>query len=300
VCGDSSKSKFKTRGSIFLHQGSYIFHCYNCNETWPLFKLIQFIDQGLAKEYSLEKFKDSAQYKRPTHVYRQSHTTTHEDQSARSNRFVSASALDLTHPAKKYLTHRKVEKMDRVAYIENPKEWLDSLGEKTVNDSPQLAFLLKDFKGTWFGAQLRALDSSQSKYRFQTVIFAPGHVKAFGCETINKDAQTLYVVEGATDSLMLDNAVAALDASLHTTASKLGLPKEKTVLVFDNEPSNKQIVSSMEKAIADGWKVVIWPRSIKSKDLNECVCKNESLSFVQSEVYQGLTAKLKLSTWKNT
>jgi len=42
-------------------------------------------------------------------------------------------------------------------------------------------------------------------------------------------------------------------------------------MVFDNEPSNKEIVNAIEKYIQNGYSVAIWPDHIQQKDVNDMV-----------------------------
>ena len=71
------------------------------------------------------------------------------------------------------------------------------------------------------------------------------------------------------------------------------------VYVLDNEPRNKEIVSKYEKLIASGNSIVIWPSTIKEKDLNDMVMTGHDVqSVVESSTYQGLEAIIKLNAWK--
>jgi len=71
------------------------------------------------------------------------------------------------------------------------------------------------------------------------------------------------------------------------------------VYVYDNEPRNKQIVERIEKTIDAGHRVVIWPKDIDEKDLNDLYNTGVNVrSMVESSIYQGLEAKLQLSNWK--
>ena len=71
------------------------------------------------------------------------------------------------------------------------------------------------------------------------------------------------------------------------------------IWVYDNEPRSRQITDKLSKSIDAGDSVVIWPRSIKEKDLNDMSNSGVNVqSVVQSNVYQGLKAKLQLSNWK--
>jgi len=69
--------------------------------------------------------------------------------------------------------------------------------------------------------------------------------------------------------------------------------------VYDNEPRNKQIVQRYEKCIDKGESIVIWPESIKQKDINDMVLAGHNVqSVVECNTYKGLEAKVKFNLWK--
>jgi hypothetical protein len=48
-----------------------------------------------------------------------------------------------------------------------------------------------------------------------------------------------------------------------------------------------------------GQKVVIWPSTIKEKDINDMVLSGLNVQdVIKSNTYSGLEAKLKFTTWK--
>lgn len=74
---------------------------------------------------------------------------------------------------------------------------------------------------------------------------------------------------------------------------------KNTVFVFDNEPRNKEIVAKYEKVIKNGYSVVVYPSSIKEKDLNEMFLAGRDVQdIVECNIYSGLEATLKLNDWK--
>jgi hypothetical protein len=113
---------------------------------------------------------------------------------------------------------------------------------------------------------------------------------------ITKD---VYVTEGPLDSLFLDNAVAAGSSDMN--AIKSVIPKEKLVLVFDNQPRNKEIVKLMEKAINEDYKLVIWPEKICEKDINEMYLAGLAVQeIINQNTFSGLELKLNFTRWKKT
>ena len=71
------------------------------------------------------------------------------------------------------------------------------------------------------------------------------------------------------------------------------------IWVFDNEPRNREIVNRISKVIDRGDKVVIWPRNIIEKDVNDMINSGQNITEVlESNVYSGLQAKIKFNNWK--
>ena len=72
-----------------------------------------------------------------------------------------------------------------------------------------------------------------------------------------------------------------------------------TVWIYGNEPRNREIVSRIERTINNGARVVIWPKDIQEKDINDMFLSGLNVqSVVESNIFSGLEAKLKFNTWK--
>jgi len=85
-----------------------------------------------------------------------------------------------------------------------------------------------------------------------------------------------------------------------TSFGKLNELKLKDlVVVLDNQPRNKEIITLLEKTINNNIKVVIWPQSIEEKDINEMVLAGRNVKKILEEnTFQGLHAKAKMIAWK--
>ena len=118
--------------------------------------------------------------------------------------------------------------------------------------------------------------------------------KLFGLDTLNTN-DPIYIVEGPFDSFFLENSVAMCGSDIDIRS----FGWSDYIWVYDNEPRSRQITDKISKSIDRGDKVVIWPSGIEHKDLNDMSNYGINVkSVVQSNVYQGLEAKLKLSNWK--
>ena len=71
------------------------------------------------------------------------------------------------------------------------------------------------------------------------------------------------------------------------------------VYVYDNEPRNKEILRRIEKCIDKGESVLVWPRHIEQKDINDMVLSGyDIMSVLKSNIYSNLEAKIKFNNWK--
>jgi len=118
--------------------------------------------------------------------------------------------------------------------------------------------------------------------------------KIYGYDSIRKELP-VYVVEGPFDSTFIDNSIALCGADGNLRC----LEGSSVVLVYDNEPRNREIVSRIGNSIGRGDRVVIWPRDIVEKDINDMVLAGINVkSVIESNTYSGLEAKVKFTEWK--
>jgi hypothetical protein len=146
----------------------------------------------------------------------------------------------------------------------------------------------------------RALETSDYKLRYVTLRTDDSKDKLiFGVDRMNIH-ETVKIVEGPIDSLFLSNCIASGDANLSLTSKNISAGKK--VLIFDNEPRNKEIVKMIEVAIKSDNYVVIWPNTIKGKDINEMVMSGLTVSeiedIISSNTFSGLEAQAKFIFWK--
>ena len=111
---------------------------------------------------------------------------------------------------------------------------------------------------------------------------------------ITKD---VYVTEGPLDSLFLDNAVAAGSSDLNKIEKYV--PKDKMVLIFDNQPRKREIVNLISKAIDNNYRMVIWPENISKKDINDMILDGVAVKdIINRNTFESLELKLEFTKWK--
>ena len=150
-------------------------------------------------------------------------------------------------------------------------------------------------KGEIFAYQGRAFGKEIPKYI--TIKLDEDADKIYGLDRVNKNKQ-IYVVEGPIDSMFLDNCVAVAGADF---SKRLPIDGEVTI-IFDNEPRNKEICKQIEKTISQGKNIVLWPESIKQKDINDMILAGYSKDVVQQIIkdntFNGASAQLRFAEWR--
>ena len=118
--------------------------------------------------------------------------------------------------------------------------------------------------------------------------------KIYGLDQI-RGGTPVYITEGPFDSTFICNSIAMCGADGDVRNWGVSTP----VWVYDNEPRSKEITTRISNTIDRGDKVVIWPTNVKEKDINDMVLAGHDVqSIVESNVYDGLKAKLQFNTWK--
>lgn len=295
-CGDSSKSKNKSRGYFFEYKNSFVFKCHNCGITKGFAKFLQDISVGLYDQYLLEKYKEGTTGKgrrisNPKFDFKKPEFKTIAKQTIFDS-LPKISDLNTTHPAKQYLLDRKIPEkyFSNFYYAEDFNAWENN--KNTIKEA-RIILPLTSEDGNTFGYQARSLNKN-SNLRYITTILDKQYPKLFGLDRINTD-KNIYITEGPFDSLFLSNGIAMCGADV--VLDRVSYPTH--TFVYDNEPRNKQIVERYQKCIEKGESIVIWPDLIKQKDINDMVLAGYNVqSVVECNTYKGLEAKVKFNLWK--
>ena len=118
--------------------------------------------------------------------------------------------------------------------------------------------------------------------------------KIYGLDKID-ETKPIFITEGPFDSTFVENSVAMCGSDLDVRT----FGWSNYIWVFDNEPRNREIVERIDKTIGRGDKIVIWPKQIVEKDINDMVLSgHDIMPILKSNTYSGLEAKVKFNNWK--
>jgi len=301
-CGDSKKSSSKARGFVYRKKNDMFFKCHNCGVGQTLGNLIKFLDPTMYKEYVFERFKDGkVESEKPEFDFTPSKIlkskTANEKQLDSLKRF---DQLVTTHPAKKFVFDRLIPKehWDKFFFCSKFFEWTNSIVPNKFpslqKDHPRVVIPFYDRAGKFFAFQGRAFGKEQPKYI--TIKFDETKQKIYGIDRIDLN-KPVMITEGPIDSLFLDNAIALAGAD-----AVVNIQHTQCTMIFDNEPRNEHIVNRMKTAVDKNFNLVVWPESLKYKDINDMIIAGMSStkvsSLIHSSTYCGLEAHQHINNWK--
>lgn len=299
-CGDSKKYKNKARGYFIRVKTDLIYKCHNCGvgRSFPNFLKEQAVD--LHDEYVMERYKEGLTGKGRYVKSPESLFTVKKPKTIKiPDGLQTIASLNKEHPAKDYILKRGIPEKyhTELYYAEKFQAWVNTQkhtysDESLKYDHPRVIIPLIE-GGSWFGFQGRSLDP-KDKMRYVTVILEDDKKKIYGLNHCSFD-ETLFVTEGPIDSLFLKNAIAMVGADVDWKFAE----EKNVVFVYDNEPRNEQIVRRMQTVIDRGLRLVIWPKHIQQKDINDMVQAGHTVqSIVECNTTSGLKAQLTLNDWK--
>ena len=303
-CGDSKKSLNKCRGYFITKKEGIVYHCHNCGIHMWLSQLLKQIDFGLYKQYMAEKFVDSDVKKKfyepnPNDDFKKPKFITESPLRV----LKKISQLNNDHPAKQYVLKRKLLNPTHAKLFYCPKffAWVNTIIPdkfEVYRDEPRLVIPFIDKEQNLFGFQGRSFDPKATTKYF-TIMLDESMPKVYNLDTVDFSKRT-YITEGPIDAMFLPNSIAMAGADL--TFRNLDIIPANSIMVFDNEPRNLEMVKRAEKVIELGFNIFIWPNSVIQKDINEMICADisaaEIVRMIDTNSFSGFVAYAKLSEWK--
>jgi len=302
------KNKTKARGYVFPKGNNLFYRCHNCGVSISVGNFIKAVDESLYKEFVLEKYKSGE-----TNNTRSANTilnipSPRFDKLDKQKVFEHAEWVDKLpsgHFCLVYCVKRHIPAniLSKLLFTPHYKQFCDALVPnhgKTIVDDARLVIPFYDEYNELIAVSGRALETGDKTLRYITLRTNDSQDKLiFGMDRVDLN-QTVKIVEGPVDSLFLKNCIASGDANLVLCADAIS--SDKIVLIFDNEPRNKEIVKMMQNAIGLKYDVVIWPDTIGGKDINEIILSGKSQDeieeIISSNTFRGIEAQLKFNMWK--
>lgn len=301
ICGDSVKSKTKSRGYIYKKKNQLFYKCHNCEIGMSFGNFLKSTSTQLYNQYKLELYVQKQEQKETKQLVKLEKLKT----QAIDLGLKSLAELPDNHVAVKYIRERKIptEYYNQLYYTDDFQSWAmeKTNGEyknkyKSETSDPRIVIPFYYRKNNLVAVQGRSLIPGQLRYI--TLKFDKDAPKIYGLDRWNP-SKISFLVEGPLDSLFLPNTIAAADSNLTSCLEKLRCDKSKIILIHDNESRNFEICSQLKKSIDSGYRVVIWPEIIKEKDINDMVIAGRHvLKIISDNIYKGAEALIRFDQWK--
>jgi|TARA_R110002074_G_scaffold70854_3_gene164239 transcription elongation factor Elf1 len=296
-CGDSKKSRTKARGFVFRKKNDLFFKCHNCGVGASLGNLVKTVDSKTYKDYIFERYKKGVETRSSPQPEFHFNAPVFRKKGILKT-LKSISDLSTDHPARKIIEKRLIpfKSFSDIYLCESFYKFTNSIIPNkfpTLNgDHPRLLIPFRDEQGEVFAYQGRAFGNEQPKYI--TIKLDDDKDKIFGLDRVDK-SKPIYVVEGPLDSLFLDNCIAVAGADFSNMKGDL-------IIIYDNEPRNKEINKQIEKTIDQGKSVCLWPDNMKWKDINDMIIagysKEQIQDIITNNTFSGASARLRFAEWR--
>ena len=305
LCGDSSKKKNKTRGYFYVAKNDLFYKCHNCSASMHFGSFLKQLDGMQYSQYVMERYNEGLpmnkphqkiedKFRMPEPIFEKSEETLLDKLLDRLD------TLPEDNEAVQFCLKRKIpkEKFNQLYFIKNMKDIVqlsDKYKDKITTEDPRLVIPFYNDIGQLSGVTCRALRGESLRYIL--IKIKEDESLIFGLNEVDK-TKPIHVVEGPLDSLFLPNAIAVGGTSFGKMETT-GLPKDKLIMIVDNQPRNKDVAKVLDKIIDRQYNVVIWPQTISEKDINEMVLEGKDpVKIINKNVFSGLTAKMKFTEWK--
>mgnify|MGYP006401698993 CR=1 FL=1 len=287
-CGDSQKHRNKARGYFYRKKNDFFYKCHNCGIGTNLAKVVKYVDSELHRDYILERYKsDAPKTEQPEFEFE---APKFKKKDPKLETLTPINKLNGDHPARQFVESRQLPEDFYSDLYLCPKffEWSKIQSQQ---EHPRLVIPFRDESGEVFAAQGRAFGKEIPKYL--TIKFQD-KPKIFGLDRVDF-SRRFYVVEGPLDSLFVENCLAVAGSDFRY------LPPGETTIVLDNEPRSIEITKLMERLINQDYELVIWPDTIKQKDINDMVLAGvkDIKTIIDNNTFSGLEAQLKLAIWRH-
>ena len=295
-CGDSKKSKIKARGFVYRKKNDLFYKCHNCGVGATLGGLLIQVDSKTHNDYIMERYKQGVKTNNPEPEFKFNAPVFRKKGILKTLK--SISDLSTNHPARKIIEERFIplESFSDIYLCESFYKFTNTLIPNKFpsldGDHPRLLIPFRDERGEVFAYQGRAFGNEQPKYI--TIKLDDDKDKIFGLDRVDK-SKPIYVVEGPLDSLFLDNCVAVAGADFSNMKGDL-------IIIYDNEPRNKEINKQIKKTIDQGKSVCLWPDNMKWKDINDMIIagysKEQIQEIITDNTFCGAAAQLRFAEWR--
>lgn len=304
VCGDSKKNPNKARLYFYRQTYGLYVKCHKCQYGASMGSFLKRIDSNLYSEYVLERYKNTSNTYLPhTDIVQELPVLQTELTDAVLDKLLRVDQLPSDHIAVQYCMERLIPKSVWNLLYYTPEFF------NYVNDNIKYQFtkfkedhgrlIIPFFKSTGKCFMLSGRTFGDEVPKYYTIKIDETADKIYGLDRVDY-AKPIYVTEGPIDSLFLPNALAVAGSGFDNYVLRTLMTN--ITIIPDNEPRHKDVVKIIDKNIQLGYKIVLWPDTVKEKDINEMIMAGRSIedviSIIKENTFSNLQAKVRFATWK--
>jgi DNA primase len=293
----------KTRGYFYAVKNDLFYKCHNCDASLHFGSFLKQMDSLMYNQYTMERYSEGMPLNKPHQKVEDKfkmEQPVFEPKNILDELLDRLDNLPEDNEAVQFCLKRKIprEKFKQLYFVDDIRK-IEQLSDKYKDTlktkEPRLVIPFYDEKGLLVGVTCRALRNESLRY--VTIKINEDKPFIFGLDFIDRNKK-VYVVEGPIDSLFIPNCIAVAGTAFGKLDS-LGIPKERLIVIFDNQPRNKEVCKIIDKTINSNYNIVIWPQTLEEKDINDIVLTGkEPLNIIKKNIYNGLEAKMKFVSWK--
>jgi hypothetical protein len=279
------------------------YKCHNCDASLHFGSFLKQMDSLMYNQYTMERYSEGLPLNKPHQKVEDKfkmEQPVFEPKNILDELLDRLDKLPDDNEAVQFCLKRKIprEKFKQLYFVDDIRK-IEQLSDKYKDTlktkEPRLVIPFYDEKGLLVGVTCRALRNESLRY--VTIKINEDKPFIFGLDFVDRNKK-VYVVEGPIDSLFIPNCIAVAGTAFGKLDS-LGIPKERLIVIFDNQPRNKEVCKIIDKAINSNYNIVIWPQTLEEKDINDIVLTGkEPLNIIKKNIYNGLEAKMKFVSWK--
>lgn len=312
ICGDSEKSSTKARGYVFPYKNHLVYKCHNCEASMSFVHFLKEYFFEEYKRYMMESLTTTKTWQGATETWQGNIESTRSETISRkfdkkgtwSKNVIPINDLTEGHPFRRYVEQRNIVDYVDLYYTQNFKnlvEEFDTEYAQRIPERERIVVPLLNRNNELKGIQGRSISiNEQAKYL--TIKFDNTFPKVWGLHRISRKPGTVYVFEGIFDACFFENSIAMLGSDIDHSTIKRYTNSQDIVYVLDNEPRSKETISKMKSLIQKGRQVVIWPRDIEVKDINDAVLKyglEKTRNMIFENTFRNsLKAKVQFEQWR--
>lgn len=315
ICGDSKKHKRKARANIYSHEGETRFHCYNCQTSQKFYNYLKGQHPDLFREYNLERMQElrkerEAPEQQVKEIIKKNSQAIRDRHSRDLAPIEGLARHDEKPELMEFLVSRQIPKEhhSRFFWAEQFGNWVNKAidPERFTRDIPstrlpRIVIPYWNENGDIHCIAGRSLEKDAvTRYLTIKPRWSEDQRRIYGLDLCDP-RKTVYALEGQIDALFIPNAI-AFSGGDHTSLK--GFLTPNTVIIYDNEPKSSHTQKKVLKAIYDGLKVVIWPKDLRQKDINDMILSGLSqkkvMKIIQDHTFAGPAAIATFRRWSNT